>query len=62
VQLKISGEETEIDRHMVDSLFEPLVYMFRNAIDHEIELPDVRKEKRISRNWLNIFKSPPKGW
>lgn len=45
VQLIISGEETEIDRHMVDSLYDPLVHMVRNAIDHGIELPAVRRER-----------------
>lgn len=45
VELIISGEETEIDRHMVDSLYDPLVHMIRNAIDHGIELPDVRRER-----------------
>jgi len=36
------GEETEIDRNMVDELSDPLVHMVRNAVDHGIEPPDVR--------------------
>jgi two-component system, chemotaxis family, sensor kinase CheA len=36
------GEETEIDRNMVDVLSDPLVHMIRNAIDHGIEPPEVR--------------------
>jgi two-component system, chemotaxis family, sensor kinase CheA len=36
------GEETEIDRNMVDVLGDPLVHMVRNAIDHGIEPPDIR--------------------
>jgi two-component system, chemotaxis family, sensor kinase CheA len=36
------GEETEIDRNMVDVLSDPLVHMIRNAIDHGIEPPDAR--------------------
>lgn len=39
VRLVTCGEETEIDRNMVDVLSEPLVHMIRNAIDHGIELP-----------------------
>ncbi|MGC8809769.1 MAG: chemotaxis protein CheA [bacterium] len=45
VELIMSGEDTEIDRHMVDSLYDPLVHMIRNAIDHGIEPPAVRQEK-----------------
>jgi two-component system chemotaxis sensor kinase CheA len=36
------GEETEIDRNMVDILSDPIVHMIRNAIDHGIESPEVR--------------------
>ncbi|MEO8621162.1 MAG: chemotaxis protein CheA [bacterium] len=36
------GEETEIDRNMVDALSDPLVHMVRNAIDHGIEVPNAR--------------------
>jgi two-component system chemotaxis sensor kinase CheA len=36
------GEETEIDRNMVDVISDPLVHMVRNAIDHGLEPPDVR--------------------
>jgi two-component system chemotaxis sensor kinase CheA len=36
------GEETEIDRNMVDILSDPIVHMIRNAIDHGIEPPEVR--------------------
>ncbi|SFM50501.1 chemotaxis protein CheA [Thermodesulforhabdus norvegica] len=42
VVLKMYGEETEIDRNMVDQIYEPLVHMIRNAIDHGIEPPDER--------------------
>jgi two-component system chemotaxis sensor kinase CheA len=44
VELSMSGEETEIDRNMVESLYDPLVHMIRNAVDHGIELPSLRKE------------------
>jgi two-component system chemotaxis sensor kinase CheA len=42
--LVMSGEETEIDRNMVDTLYDPLVHMIRNAVDHGIETPAKRKE------------------
>jgi two-component system, chemotaxis family, sensor kinase CheA len=42
VQLVTSGEDTEIDRHMVEALSDPLIHMIRNAIDHGIESSDDR--------------------
>ena len=36
------GEDTEIDRNLVDVIGDPLVHMVRNAVDHGIELPEVR--------------------
>ncbi len=36
------GEDTEIDRNLVDVINDPLVHMVRNAVDHGIESPDVR--------------------
>jgi two-component system chemotaxis sensor kinase CheA len=44
VDLVMSGEETEIDRNMVDRLYDPLVHMIRNAVDHGIEVPVRRKD------------------
>ncbi len=42
VDLIVEGEDTEIDRHMVDVINDPLIHMIRNAVDHGIEPPDVR--------------------
>jgi two-component system chemotaxis sensor kinase CheA len=42
VELRMAGEETEIDKVMVDSLHDPLVHMVRNAIDHGIEPTEER--------------------
>jgi two-component system, chemotaxis family, sensor kinase CheA len=42
VEFVPEGEETEIDRNMVDAITDPLVHMVRNAVDHGIEQPDVR--------------------
>ncbi len=44
VQLITQGEDTEIDRHMVDVLRDPLVHLIRNAADHGIEAPEERIE------------------
>lgn len=42
VVLEMKGEETEIDRNMVEEIYEPLVHMIRNSIDHGIEYPEER--------------------
>jgi len=42
VELIIEGAETEVDRVVVDSLYDPLVHMLRNSLDHAIEDADVR--------------------
>ncbi len=41
--LVTQGEDTEIDRNMVDAFADPLVHMLRNAVDHGIEAPEVRR-------------------
>ncbi len=41
-QLKMNGEDTEIDRNMVEEIYEPLVHMIRNSVDHGIEMPEER--------------------
>lgn len=43
VEFITEGEDTEIDRNMVDIIADPLVHMIRNAVDHGIEKPDVRE-------------------
>ena len=42
VKFSTMGEDTEIDRNMVDIINEPLVHMLRNALDHGIEDPEDR--------------------
>jgi two-component system chemotaxis sensor kinase CheA len=44
VEFVSEGEDTEIDRNMVDIVNDPLVHMVRNAVDHGVELQDVRLE------------------
>ncbi len=43
VALKMSGEDTEIDRNVVEELYQPMVHMIRNSVDHGIETPDERE-------------------
>jgi two-component system, chemotaxis family, sensor kinase CheA len=42
VRLTMSGEDTEIDRNVVDELYEPMVHMIRNSVDHGLEPPAER--------------------
>jgi two-component system chemotaxis sensor kinase CheA len=43
IQLDTAGEETEIDKSMLELLGDPLTHIIRNSADHGIELPEVRK-------------------
>jgi two-component system chemotaxis sensor kinase CheA len=45
VQLHLSGEDTELDRNIVEELADPLLHMMRNAVDHGIEAPADRVAK-----------------
>ena len=42
VDLKMSGEQTELDKTVLEKIGDPLVHLVRNSVDHGIELPDVR--------------------
>ena len=43
VQLHLSGEDTELDRNIVEELADPLLHMMRNAVDHGVETPAARE-------------------
>ncbi len=45
INLEIIGAETELDRTVIDEIGDPLVHLLRNAIDHGIEMPEVRRAK-----------------
>jgi two-component system chemotaxis sensor kinase CheA len=42
IELEIDGEETELDKSIVEEIGDPLVHIIRNSCDHGIETPDVR--------------------
>jgi len=44
IDLQLQGEETELDKIMIEDLADPLMHLIRNAIDHGIEAPDIRKQ------------------
>lgn len=45
VNLTIIGEETELDRTVIDEIGDPLVHLIRNAVDHGLESPEERRKK-----------------
>jgi two-component system chemotaxis sensor kinase CheA len=45
IELTMSGEDTDLDKNLVEALADPLVHLVRNAMDHGIEPPDVREAK-----------------
>ena len=53
IHLELVGEETDLDKNLVEALADPLVHLVRNSVDHGIEMPDARlqsgknKEGRI---------------
>ncbi|MFK5894988.1 MAG: chemotaxis protein CheA [Pseudomonadota bacterium] len=42
VKLVLVGEDTDLDKNLVEALADPLVHLVRNSVDHGIEIPDVR--------------------
>ncbi|MBZ9610249.1 chemotaxis protein CheA [Rheinheimera maricola] len=42
IELVLEGEETDLDKNLVEALADPLVHLVRNSVDHGIEMPEVR--------------------
>ncbi len=45
IDLEMEGEDTELDKTLVDELGDPLIHIMRNSLDHGIESPEERKNK-----------------
>jgi two-component system chemotaxis sensor kinase CheA len=50
IELVTEGEDTDIDRTVVEALADPLVHLLRNAVDHGIEMPNVREQAGKARS------------
>ena len=61
VTLKMYGEDTEIDRNVVEELYEPMVHMIRNAVDHGIEPPEEREAAGKDRQGTVELRAYQKG-
>jgi two-component system, chemotaxis family, sensor kinase CheA len=49
IDLELVGEETDLDKNLVEALADPLVHLVRNSVDHGIESPDIRQASGKSR-------------
>jgi two-component system chemotaxis sensor kinase CheA len=49
IVLEMQGEETDLDKNLVEALADPLIHLVRNSVDHGIEMPDVRESTGKSR-------------
>ncbi len=54
VHLVMSGEETEVDRTVIDEIGDPLIHLLRNSIDHGIETPEIRAS--LNKNEMGTVK------
>ncbi len=50
IELIMSGEETELDKSIIEVIGDPLVHMIRNSCDHGIETPEIRESKTKPAN------------
>ncbi|MGA3683047.1 chemotaxis protein CheA [Pseudomonas graminis] len=61
ISLELVGEETDLDKNLVEALADPLVHLVRNAVDHGIESPEEREASGKSRNGRVILAAEQEG-
>ena len=61
IELELVGEETDLDKNLVEALADPLVHLVRNSVDHGIELPDEREKKGKPRIGKVILEAKQEG-
>jgi two-component system chemotaxis sensor kinase CheA len=61
IRLELMGEETDLDKNLVEALADPLVHLIRNAVDHGIETPAEREAAGKSREGVVILKASQEG-
>lgn len=61
ITLKLVGEETDLDKNLVEALADPLVHLVRNAVDHGIETPEVREKAGKPRNGTVVLSAQQEG-
>jgi two-component system chemotaxis sensor kinase CheA len=61
VDLKMTGEQTELDKTVLEKIGDPLVHLVRNSVDHGIEMPEVRAAKGKSATGTVYLEAYHKG-
>lgn len=61
IKLIMSGQETEVDRTVVDEIADPLIHLIRNSIDHGIESPAEREQRGKKAHGTVNLKAYPEG-
>ncbi|WP_428035217.1 chemotaxis protein CheW [Amphritea sp.] len=61
VNLELRGEDTDLDKNLVEALADPLIHLVRNAIDHGIEEPDVRERNDKPREGHVLLSAEQEG-
>jgi len=61
VELRIEGQDTELDRTLLEALKDPLTHLVRNAIDHGIESPEIRRQNGKPQTGTIVIKAYHEG-
>ncbi|MEE9494486.1 MAG: chemotaxis protein CheA [Gammaproteobacteria bacterium] len=61
INLEMRGEDTDLDKNLVEALADPLVHLVRNSVDHGIELPDERIAAGKSRDGTVVLSASQEG-
>lgn len=61
VELEISGDDVALDKAVVEGLFEPILHLLRNAIDHGIEPPALRQDMAKPERARIVLSARPRG-
>lgn len=61
INLVIEGEDTELDKSVVEDLLDPIMHCVRNSVDHGIEAPEVRKANGKSETGTVLLKASNEG-
>lgn len=61
IELILEGEETDLDKNLVEALADPLVHLVRNSVDHGIEMPDAREAMGKPRQGSVVLSASQEG-
>jgi len=61
IALELVGEETDLDKNLVEALADPLVHLVRNAVDHGVEMPGEREESGKPRSGKVVLSAEQEG-